>query len=145
MQRVGRLRLAAGLTLACTVVLALAGCFGLGMVKPPDSETFTTRIAPGGLKFFVYQWGDLDGGDLSGARRSQRSNRPVAEGELPALEYVVDHRAGFIAGLEDKLEETGYCREGYYRLSSHFIPGESRLRGECRELATPEDRAQFPN
>ena len=130
--------------MAFIAALSLLGC-GIGLVKPPPSATFTTRIADGGLKFFVYQWGDLEGGDLSANRKAERSREPVPEGQLPPVRFVVDHRASFEAALADKLEESGYCREGYYELSSHFVPGESCLRGECKELATPEDRARYNN
>lgn len=135
------MRLAAGfLVLAC-----LLGCGFGGTVKPPESASFSTRITPGGLKFFVYQWGSLDGSDLRAARRAKRSDEPVPEGYVPPVRYVVDHRASFMSALEAKLRETGYCREGYYELNSHFIPGESRIRGECKDLATPQDRERFGN
>lgn len=132
------------IALPCALAMGLAAC-GIGVIKPPPSATFTTTIAPGGLKFFVYKWGDLDGGDLSASTLTTRSTQAVPEGELPPVRYVVDHRAGFDAALQDKLEETGYCRDGYYELSSHFVPGEFRLRGECKELASEEDRARFGN
>lgn len=131
----------AGVT--CLIVFGLSACGIMGSVKPPDSESFTTRITAGGLKFFVYRWGDLQGGDLRSKRRVERSDQRVPEGQLPPVRYVLDHRAGFVSALEAKLDETGYCRDGYYELSSHYIPGESRIRGECKELATPEDRTRF--
>lgn len=124
--------------------LGLVAC-GAKMIKPPSSATFTTQIQPGGLKFFVYKWGDLTGGDLSAKTITQRSRGPVPEGQLPEVFYVVDHRAGFESALKTKLEETEYCRDGYYELSSHYVPGEFRFRGECRELATEEDRLLFGN
>lgn len=130
----------AGLIVALGV--GLVAC-GPGRVKPPASAALTTSITPGGLKFFVYSWGDLEDQDLQGARHYEIGNQTTPPGELPPLYYVTDHRDSFEAALKDKLAESNYCRTGYYVLSRHFLPGESRARGECKELATSEDRKEF--
>jgi len=42
-----------------------------------------------------------------------------------------------------KLEETGFCREGYFEFGSSIGRGESFIRGECKEGATEEDCKKF--
>lgn len=128
--------------LATVLSVGLAAC-GPSRVKPPADAALTTNITPGGLKFFVYSWGDLTDQDWQGERRYAISDQATAPGKLPPLYYVTDHRDSFEAALKDKLKASDYCSTGYYILSRHFLPGESRARGECKELATPEDRKRF--
>jgi len=45
--------------------------------------------------------------------------------------------------LESKLEETAYCREGYFTLEKNLNRGKASVRGECREAATDEDVGRF--
>ena len=126
---------------AAALLAGLAAC-GFGRIPPPDNATFETRLADGGLKFFIYRWGPLEEEHQAEPTRHHLPGDGVA---LPAPRFVPHHRESFEAAVEDKLAETGYCREGYYVLSRHFIPGESRLRGECKELATEQDRRRFGN
>lgn len=133
----------AGLLAVLAVITAGLSACGHGRVKPPPNALLTTQITPGGLKFFVYSWGDLEDKDWEGERHYQIGKQSTPPGELPPLYYATDHRDSFEAALKDKVAESGYCRTGYYVLSKHFLPGESRARGECKELATPEDRKRF--
>ncbi|MEX1196581.1 MAG: hypothetical protein WEB57_01795 [Pseudohongiellaceae bacterium] len=45
--------------------------------------------------------------------------------------------------VEAVLEQTGYCRDGFFELYRQRIRQGLTLRGECREAATREDRAAF--
>ena len=47
--------------------------------------------------------------------------------------------------LKRKLEETGFCREGYLRLEQNIETTRAYVRGECYDLATSDDRRKFPN
>jgi hypothetical protein len=45
--------------------------------------------------------------------------------------------------VEEVLELTGYCRDGFFELYRQAIQRGLTLRGECREAATGQDRAMF--
>ncbi len=47
--------------------------------------------------------------------------------------------------LEDLLDKNGFCRGGYLMLGRFAGESQIRLRGECKDTATPEDRQRFPN
>lgn len=49
------------------------------------------------------------------------------------------------AELEAVLEKNGFCREGYLLLGRFAGQNQYRLRGECKDLASDQDRQQFPN
>lgn len=48
-------------------------------------------------------------------------------------------------GLLAKLEDTGYCRNGYQQLETQSRRGAMNIAGECYDKATDEDRSKFPN
>jgi len=48
-------------------------------------------------------------------------------------------------GLLAKLEDTGYCRNGYHQLETQSRRGAMNIAGECYDKATDEDRNKFPN
>jgi hypothetical protein len=50
-----------------------------------------------------------------------------------------------IAALELQLQKNVYCREGYTLLERQISHERTLLRGECQELATDQDRQNFPN
>jgi hypothetical protein len=51
----------------------------------------------------------------------------------------------FKSQLEDTLAQNGFCREGYLPLGRFAGESSYRLRGECKEAASAEDKAKFPN
>jgi len=48
-------------------------------------------------------------------------------------------------GLLAKLEDTGYCTNGYRQLETQARRGAMNIVGECYDKATENDRANFPN
>lgn len=48
-------------------------------------------------------------------------------------------------GLLAKLDDTGYCRNGYQQLETQSRRGAMNIAGECYDKATDEDRNKFPN
>ncbi len=48
-------------------------------------------------------------------------------------------------GLLAKLEDTGFCRNGYRQLETQSRRGAMNILGECYDKATAEDRTKFPN
>lgn len=56
-----------------------------------------------------------------------------------------DLRKALLEQLEITLKEKKYCREGYIKLSTNVGIGLSKIKGECHESATDEDRQRFPN
>lgn len=48
-------------------------------------------------------------------------------------------------GLLAKLEDTGFCRNGYRQLEIQSRRGAMSILGECYDKATDQDRSKFPN
>lgn len=48
-------------------------------------------------------------------------------------------------GLLAKLEDTGYCTNGYHQLETQARRGAMNIVGECYDKATAADRTKFPN
>ncbi|MFT5790606.1 MAG: hypothetical protein ACI8SJ_002735 [Shewanella sp.] len=46
-------------------------------------------------------------------------------------------------GLNQTIEMTGYCREGYIEISRSIQYDRGSIRGECQEGATEKDIAKF--
>ena len=142
-----------------SLTLVLGACAG-GHQRPPRdmppaSDQFSTKITAGGLKIFHYtvssrgpggrggyagqQGGGPDempggsnGGSMPGQMPDQRSG-PAINGDKTGIQQM----------LLAKLSQTGYCRDGYIEISSSVSRGYSFIRGECREVASEEDRYQF--
>lgn len=104
----------------------IAGCASLPESLPPGFE-FATLITPSGQKLFEI-------------------NYPLYR------EQPVDGRAGKYYTtttaeqlLKEELQRNGYCRAGYLLLGRQAGPNARRLRGECRERASDEDRTTYPD
>ena len=106
-----------GPAIIAAAVLCLSAC---AATKPADSfkDEFSTEITGDGTKFFTY------------VRNFQRGTEPGK-----TLRKAVQAR----------LDTTTYCRDGYLTLEHYQANGIARIRGECREGATDNDREQFPN
>ncbi|WP_372782319.1 hypothetical protein [Litorivivens sp.] len=105
-------------------------------------ERFRTSILDNGTKLFFYEFsrgeklrtllpydqsgGFTDGRDVYSAEELRKKNQRYLN-----------------SAVARKLEETGYCREGFYTLDSLVGYANASLRGECREAATAEDRSRF--
>ena len=47
--------------------------------------------------------------------------------------------------LKDALANNEFCRQGYLPLGRYAGESHYRLRGECKDAASTEDKAKFPN
>ncbi len=126
------------------VTSIIVGCAGPDKKRsgPALTQDFSTNISADGTKSFIFTLSmnasqgrgvkEPRGGRRNNQRRSGRS-----ENELKHSKTM------FYGRLEDKLNDSGFCREGYMVLESQFERGKSRLRGECKEAATTADRKAF--
>lgn len=108
-----------------------------------SAQSFKTRITDSGLKHFELR--------LSYARQERiiqvdprsRSQRPSNQPETKREgERLVD---GMKDRLAEIMEQNDYCREGYWILKAEPFDRTPYIRGECHDLATPEDRARYPD
>lgn len=100
---------------------------------PEFDEHFVTNITSDGTKFFSYSASisrPSGGGRPSGGRPDQAAMQSKIEEKLRQR-------------LEQKISETGYCREGYIEINSYIGRGNSQIRGKCKEGATDRDRLTF--
>ncbi len=104
---------------------------------------FQTRISPSGLKHFElrYQMAREPGAERpnQGRSRDGRSGRQ----SNPAKMYE-NTRKQMTAQAERMIEENRYCRTGFWVLNFEMNRS-PRLRGECHEIATEQDRERFPD
>jgi hypothetical protein len=112
--------------------LCLPACTG---TKPAASfnDEFSTEITGNGTKFFTYIRhlpGSTEGNRGKGKGKGKGKKKPDN-----SLQEAVQAR----------LDTTGYCRDGYLALERYQANGIARIRGECRDGATDNDREQFPN
>ncbi len=107
------------LYMIAAVSLYLSAC---ASKHPPaeifDDDEFSTEITQDGTKFFTY---------------------------IRHMSKDAKHAEGLRGAVELKLDTSGYCRDGYLDRESYHANGIARLRGECREGASTQDRKQFPN
>lgn len=117
----------------------LASCSGPNL---RDGAThFHTRITDSGLKHFQLsiimppeeRTMRRDPYDTANSRFS-----PEEKSARKAEKYLKE-----ITAL--KIQETQYCREGYWFLGNNFYGRKVYIRGECNDTATDQDREKFPD
>ncbi len=125
----------------CLSLTLLQGCSS-AQHQGDVNERFRTNILDNGTKLFFYEFsrgekirtllpydqkgGFTDGRDVYSAEELRRKNQRYLN-----------------ASVTRKLEQTGYCREGFYTLDTLVGYANASLRGECREAASDEDRQRF--
>ena len=106
-----------------------------------DSVHFHTRITDTGLKHF--QLSIILQPENQPSRRNAYNNNPSR--------YSPEERAANKAEkllktmTEIKIQETQYCREGYWFLDEKLYSRKVYIRGECNDTATNADRKNFPD
>ncbi len=110
------------------MAVVAGGCLFGGPDLPPADEVLIPEITDGGTKFFV-----LERRYINPRARRLPDDRETMPGPPPDIGPRV----------EQILEATGYCRQGYFELYQEHLPQVRRLRGECREPASEEDRERF--
>jgi hypothetical protein len=104
-----------------------------------DSVHFHTRITESGLKHFQVTV------ILPPEHRSQHTNPQqntrfsIEERAARRAEKVLKYTA------ELKIQETQFCREGYWFLGNNYYGRKVHIRGECNDTATAADREKFPD
>ena len=114
--------------------------------KPVPQETFSTEITQDGTKLFSYSLKRPSREGMlkkPGKSRKERRFPDTQNGKtedqnrkdrmLTKLEKELDTR------LEQKIEETGFCREGYLILDRYVGKSSSSIRGECWEGANDDE------
>ena len=142
--------------------LLLAACAS-NQWKPSEvDEIFVTDIKSSGLKIFNYSLTMTTpqasgSGERRGGSNGKGSGKHSGRGGHGGNGSGYGGKGGgksadessmkpyFNEMLESKLKESGYCREGYIELNSYFGKGQLKIRGECEEGATEEDRIKFVN
>lgn len=111
--------------LMAVTALVLASCAAPDplSVLPPARERLVVQFSGDDSKFFEFT--------------REYTPRRIEEARRPLSEDVLSRR------VEEVLEQTEYCREGFFELYRQQIRRGLTLRGECREAATREDRAAF--
>ena len=117
-------------TIIFFAALCLPACAG---TKPAASfnDEFSTEITGDGTKFFTYIRHSPGG---TGGNRGKGKGKGKKNPDNSLQEAV-----------QARLDTNGYCRDGYLALERYQANGIARIRGECRDGATGDDREQFPN
>jgi hypothetical protein len=136
--------------------LFLTSCASNPWESSEVSEVFVTDIKSSGLKIFNYSLTRVtpqNGGSERGGSNSKGSGKHGGRGGKNGSGHggmgrgtSVDEsgiKLYFNEKLESKLKKTGYCQDGYIELDSSFGRGLLKIRGECEEAATEEDRIKF--
>jgi hypothetical protein len=122
------------LLLCVLTALSLSACSSNNRHLQDDSLQFKTLITAEGQKRF----------EISAAPKPQDILRPTRQTtDTPQSQRSIETH--LLNALEQALDTSGFCQNGYLLLGR--FAGESlyRLRGECKDLATPADRSKFPN
>jgi hypothetical protein len=128
--------------------IAAVGCSSNKPRHPEIKEEFSTRITEDGSKLFTYT------ATLPERKGKQRNMGPPPGGGQgrggPPPGESSSGKGGkngksdpLTQGIDNKLAETGYCREGYFTWEKTISRGTLTVNGECREAATDEDRRVF--
>lgn len=143
--------------------LMLFACASNEPKPPKTTEAFTTLIQTDNTKQFSYilvMEIPARGGKPPRGAKGMGSKGPGGHGGPPPggpgkkdpafdrdgagdmqdkLKHVTEE------GLLAKLEDSGYCRNGYRQLETQSRRGAMSILGECYDKATNEDRINFPN
>lgn len=132
------------------ITIAVSGCQNKP-TRPEPIERFITNITEDGGKFFVYSLEmprPKKAREPGMMRRPPRDGRGMSPGGNPGMSHKRSGSANKLDKLlEETLEETGFCREGFFELERQQGLGGplASIRGECREGASADDREKFPN
>lgn len=123
----------------------LMGCSSTGRsyVKSEMNETLEVEVLPNDSKMFTYRlrWPEEQ------VPNHIRVSRDGSDARREFYQGGVDVGRNTYQRLKENtayvLEQTGYCREGFFELDHSISRYHLWIRGECKESATAEDRARF--
>ena len=133
----------------------LTACFGSNRRPIEITDSFDTRITVSGLKIFDYvalsgqdrfppvKFGHEQPVDQNGGEDDDAHAREQAGGGKSSRISLKKFRSLSRELLEKRLAETGFCRDGHLILNSDVSRMAARIRGECVEAASDEDRVNF--
>lgn len=146
------------------VALSLFACANQEPKPPKTTDSIITLIQADGSKQFSYTliMEMPERGERPHDGRGGGKGRPSPSGTSPERpdakhpggpnDFDRDDDSGYDGlkhlteeGLLAKLEDTGYCRNGYQQLETQSRRGAMNIAGECYDKATDEDRKKFPN
>lgn len=113
--------------LASCILATLSSCAG---PKLGNTIELNTLITDRGIKLFEMTYPGAAKDPMRLSLRPQ--NKPWSERKI--MNY-----------LNAALEQSGYCNKGFVTLGRHAGETTHKVRGECKDLATPNDRANFPD
>lgn len=136
------------LVIAISIIL-MSGCTQNSHKHPNDrpepKETFSTKATSNGTKLFSYSVEIPERSRTRGGERRQRSGmakRKQRSGTEKRERRAESGAAGrglsterLHEQLEQKIAETGFCKEGYVVLDEVFRNRFASIRGECRDGA----------
>ena len=132
-----------GFLIAMVPLMAISGCAShsdnRSRHRQPPSETFSTEITEDGTKLFTYR---LERPERSQVRDDSIKKRARREGgksgQPPASREQRNDKmkTRMQQKLAAKIDETGFCNEGYIILDEYIGKDGFSIRGECREGAS---------
>lgn len=120
----------------CSLPLLLLACASDGPLPIPGlKESFHTEIAADGAKRFSYSL-EILRPDVPLPFTERGFRGPGRRGDTIARSGGgMRGELQFDRAMEQKLTETGFCRDGYFELERSVHAGGGEVRGECREGA----------
>lgn len=140
------------LKISSIIAIGLLTACASSSKKPAMSEHFITDIKADGSKLFAYSlmFEDKQKNDKRGAgghdAKSGRNGGGHGHGKRPqgpSKDQQEKLKRKAYTMLEQKLGDTGYCRQSYIELSNDMVRGRVEIKGECKEMATEADRDKF--
>ncbi len=113
-------------------------------------QQLLTDIKENDSKLFIFIVNFLEGKPRNEFHQTMQNNSQRQTGSRTAsssrskqvdLQERLEKRV--FDALDYKLEQTGFCRDGYFVLSNYIEFGTAEVRGECKESATDADRKLF--
>lgn len=112
--------------------------------RPKPQETFSTDIQPDGTKLFSYslEMPRKDKGKTRHGthnRHRSKAHPGSSSGNTGTQNREQRLQAKIESLLDQKIEDSGYCKEGFIILDSYIGQGKATIRGECRDGASEEE------
>ncbi|VUD41091.1 hypothetical protein TDB9533_00416 [Thalassocella blandensis] len=122
------------------IIAVLSGCASQESLI--ENTSFNTKITDSGLKHFEIYLAKRPP-ELSSAKEKidlPKNGRPPIRPKRGSRSPKQLNKI-----TEIYIETTQYCRTGYWIMEMDTYRPVPRVRGECNEAATDEDRKKFPN
>ena len=128
------------------MVLAIAGCQSAGRSYTDTGlvETLEIEILPNTSKMFTYRLHMPEHPGLGGGPAGLRGEGGFGRGGPGGVDVRSPKtHERLLENTAYVVEQSGYCREGFFELDRRISPRHLWVRGECKDGATAEDRQTF--